>query len=274
MDTKNKTSNGNFNATSHKTDVIGSRFKPILFSTPMVQAILDGRKSQMRRIVKPMRGMQSEWLSMDLINKVKEGQIVKGGWQMFHPNGGEKSPLGWIKSNYQIGDILWVRETWQQECELIQIAGGDWSNAYLNATGNYVYKSDNIILPSETETFSKWKPSIFMPKEACRIFLKVTNMRVERLNDISEGDAISEGIISKNEKLFLIMKTKLFIIYLHKILSNHFGILSIKIGKKIPLFGFTPLNGLSVHTISDNVRGLCVRAGFEKPKFNLSTDDK
>ena len=118
MDTKNKTSKSDFNATSHKTDVIGSRFKPILFSTPMVQAILDGRKSQMRRIVKPMRGMQSEWLSMDLINKVKEWQIVKGGWQMFHPNGGEKSPLGWIKSNYQIGDILWVRETWQQECKL------------------------------------------------------------------------------------------------------------------------------------------------------------
>ena len=194
MTTKNKTSKDDFNATSHKTDVIGSRFKPILFSTPMVQAILDGRKSQTRRIVKPMRGMQSEWLSMDLINKVKEGQIVKGGWQMFHPNGGEKSPLGWIKSNYQIGDILWVRETWQQECELIQIAGGDWSNAYLNATGNYVYKSDNIILPSETETFSKWKPSIFMPKEACRIFLKVTDVRVERLQDISEKDAKAEGI--------------------------------------------------------------------------------
>ena len=176
----------------------------------MVQAILDGRKSQTRRIVKPMRGMQSEWLSMDLINKVKEWQIVKGGWQMFHPNGGEKSPLGWIKSNYQIGDILWVRETWQQECELIQIAGGDWSNAYLNATGNYVYKSDNIILPSETGTFSKWKPSIFMPKEACRIFLKVTNVRVERLNDISEGDAISEGIISKNEKLFFDYENKTF----------------------------------------------------------------
>lgn len=210
MDTKNKTSKDDFNATSHKTDVIGSLFKPILFSTPMVQAILDGRKSQTRRIVKPMRGMQSEWLSMDLINKVKEGQIVKGGWQMFHPNGGEKSPLGWIKSNYQIGDILWVRETWQQECELIQIACGDWSNAYLNATGNYVYKSDNIILPSETETFSKWKPSIFMPKEACRIFLKVTNVRVERLNDISEGDAISEGIISKNEKLFFDYENKTF----------------------------------------------------------------
>lgn len=191
MDTKNKTSKDDFNATSHKTNVIGSRFKPILFSTPMVQAILDGRKSQTRRIVKPMRGMQSEWLSMDLINKVKEGQIVKGGWQMFHPNGGEKSPLGWIKSNYQIGDILWVRES--------------FAKPPIYAFGvKYIYKA------GFNESICGWKPSIHMPKEAARIFLEVTNVRVERLNDISEGDAISEGIISKNEKLFFDYENKTF----------------------------------------------------------------
>ena len=183
----------------HKAGVIGSRFKPILFSAPMVQAILDGRKTQTRRIVKP----QPTYLPITTTLENHES-ILKD-----YLNSGINKNI-FKSQKIKIGDILWVRETWQQECELIQIAGGDWSNAYLNATGNYVYKSDNIILPSETETFSKWKPSIFMPKEACRIFLKVTNVRVERLNDISEGDAISEGIISKNEKLFFDYENKTF----------------------------------------------------------------
>ena len=69
------------------------------------------------------------------------------------------------------------------------------------------------------------------------------------------------------------MKTKRFIIYLHKILSNHFGILSIKIGKKIPLFGFTPLNGLSVHTISDNVPSIADGGTTEKLTSKYKQND-
>src|SRR5690606_3950510 len=94
----------------------------------------------------------------------------------------------------QPGDILWVRETWQQF---------DYPE---NLPFYYAYKADGFIqrygawerdTPNklhDIERIERWKPSIFMPKEACRIFLKVTNVRVERLNNITDEDAIKEGI--------------------------------------------------------------------------------
>lgn len=78
------------------------------------------------------------------------------------------------------GDILWVRETWRG---IEQETGGF----------RYEYKATEKI-----NLIDKWKPSIFMPKEAARIFLKVTDVRVERLQDISEADAIAEGIVMNN----------------------------------------------------------------------------
>lgn len=153
------------------------KFKPILFSTEMVQAILAGRKTQTRRVIKINSAPFSE-------------NFTDAEWKNHLNSAGAKLLYG----GFEKGDILWVRETWQKECEEIQIAGGDWSNAYLNATGNFVYRADNILLPKESIGFGKWKPSIFMPKEAARIFLKVTNVRVERLQDISEEDAVDEGV--------------------------------------------------------------------------------
>ena len=142
--------------------------KPIIFSTPMVQAILDGRKTQTRRVVK-INGcpITSPKESLEL---TKEGLIYHSFCSM----------SGYYKLLCQPGDILWVRETW------------------LKADDGYYYKAD-IKVPSESENLRKtygykWRPSIFMPREAARIFLLVKDVRVERLQDITEEDAIAEGI--------------------------------------------------------------------------------
>ena len=121
-------------------------YKPILFSTPMVQAILRGNKTQTRRIVNPQ------------------------------PQPGELPG----KPKYNVGDIMWVRETWRPK-------------GHSMPTGpHYEYRA--TAQADGVPTDEPWKPSIFMPREACRIFLKVTNVRIERLEDITKEDAIAEGI--------------------------------------------------------------------------------
>lgn len=144
------------------------RVKPILFSSPMVRAIFHNKKSQTRRICKikiyPSRTVKETW---DFETKTKSGRNV----DIFELN---EALLD--DANYKVGDVLWVRETWSQ---------GSFENG--SHTG-IRFKADN-------ENHSvKWKPSIFMPREAARIFLKVTKVRVERLQDITEKDAIAEGI--------------------------------------------------------------------------------
>lgn len=139
------------------------KFKPILFSTEMVQAILAGRKTQTRRVCSHQFWQHSELTDFN-INKT-HSKVDRS-----------------VSSKYQPGDILWVRETFQKlesvnhkEIDFLYKADVEYHN-YFN--------SDLVV----------WSPSIHMPKEAARIFLKVTNIRVERLQDISEEDAIAEGI--------------------------------------------------------------------------------
>ena len=117
--------------------------KPILFNTPMVQAILDGRKTATRRIIKYQ---------------------LRGYFEFESPK---------VKEPYKIGNILYVRET------------------FFEYKGRYYYRADG----KHTEldkfiggTFFKWHPSIHMPKEAARVFLRVANVRAERLQDIITGD--------------------------------------------------------------------------------------
>lgn len=155
----NKNTEGNF-ANTVLADAI---FRPILFSTPMVQAILKGRKTQTRRIIKPQ--------------PLRQLFDVNMGYWSEEPTD-LKQP--YIKSKYKVGDIMWVRETFAIKKPID--AEQDWET--------FGYKSDGYeLMPDE-----KWKPSIFMPKEACRIFLEVTDVRVERLQDISNEDALKEGI--------------------------------------------------------------------------------
>lgn len=153
-------------------------FKPILFSTEMVQAILRGEKTQTRRIINPQPTTE---LFSAIIGGYDNIPKMARFWTKREPN----NPLiEDIKLKYSVGDILWVRETWQHtKCLNINFEDENYG---------YVYKADGQ--PWEDYEGWTWKPSIFMPKEACRIFLKLTNIRIEKLNNISESDAIAEGI--------------------------------------------------------------------------------
>lgn len=138
--------------------------KPILFSAPMVKAILDGRKTQTRRIVKPQPKMSDDG---------KVDWIIKGQWcgaWTLGKGGNMTCPYG------AIGTHLWVRETWCED------------------NGRIIYKADFPTADGSTGATFKWKPSIFMPRVASRITLEVKNIRVERLQDITDSDAIREGI--------------------------------------------------------------------------------
>lgn len=133
--------------------------KPILFNTEMVQAILEGRKTVTRRKI-----------DRDIINCC---DVDTDGTLLDYQNcdGDFINPVDLCK--YKAGDILWVRETWCHH------PVGDW----------YGYKADG----DYRDVDLKWRPSIHMPKSAARIFLKVTDVRVERLQDITEEQAIKEG---------------------------------------------------------------------------------
>ena len=145
--------------------------KPILFNTEMVRANLDGRKSCIRRLVKGFVPDDAIWGYTAFTPK---GYISCRG--SFSDGYGEK----FFKLPYQPGDIIYVRETWYKGLE------------------RYMYRADY----SDTEKFyqggkeieMKWHPSIRMPKEAARIWLKCTDVRVERLQEITESGAKAEGI--------------------------------------------------------------------------------
>lgn len=163
--------------------------RPILFSTPMVQAILEGRKTQTRRIVNFKR-------------IAKQSGCTKGtlaysdtfhSWAVFDGNG--DADLFLVDCPYgKVGDVLWVRETWQRQAVWVDDEYGwnGWHSAPF-----YVYKADGAELPKDSVAFGKWKPSIHMPKSACRLWLKITDIRVERLQDITWQDCQAEGVKPK-----------------------------------------------------------------------------
>lgn len=153
-----------------------SKLRPILFSTAMVQAILDGRKTQTRRVVK-----NPENYYMD--------EMLDGLWPYKSIGNPAKCPYG------QPGDILWVRETW---CYVMLFHAHDLLEGSRDSN-LYVYKTsfhEDWMEYAKEKYGYKWKPSIHMPFAAARIFLRVKNVRVERLQDISERDAVAEGIMN------------------------------------------------------------------------------
>ena len=140
--------------------------KPILFNTDMVRAILDGRKTVTRRVVKPQ----------------PKGPLVLtlpgGCWPGYFEEAGTSRVQ---RPPYCPGDILYVREAWAKQ------------------QGIYWHKAGLILDEKGRDTHgtiapAKWRPSIHMPREAARIFLRVTGVRVERLQDISMKDVRNEGI--------------------------------------------------------------------------------
>ena len=176
-------------------------FKPILFSTEMVQAILAGRKTQTRRIVNPQPDPTLK-LTAKLSNQWDGKQDYPLTLVFYNEGTSKKS----IYAEYSLplcepGDILWVRETWfstQFNCKDLLECG---------VTGHLRFKADNNYDPRKDCVGRSWKPSIHMPKEAARIFLKVTNVRCERLKEITKEYSLSEGISeSGREEEFIFYK--------------------------------------------------------------------
>lgn len=152
--------------------------KPILFSGAMVKALLEGRKTQTRRVITP-RPWNREGDCVD-INAAIRAHYSKGADGRFyaqfdHPKGG---PLTAYTSPYEVGQKRWVRETFK-----------------VNPFNQYVYAANTPASKAETvdHAFGPWKPSIFMPRAASRITLEITDVRVQRLQEITEADATDEG---------------------------------------------------------------------------------
>lgn len=142
--------------------------KPILFNTEMVRAILDGRKTCTRRICKDAN--ECTVPDMDFYNADRRTYAVHNFVDKEHTE-----QLSTVERTCPIctGDILYVRETWKE------------------APNGYYYYED--WKRNDIADVTKWKPSIHMPKEAARIWLKVTDVRVERLQDMTDDDAEAEG---------------------------------------------------------------------------------
>lgn len=143
--------------------------KPILFNTPMVQAILEGRKGVTRRLIKPQPVGKVHHMTGYKIDYYAEEKQTPEGLTM--PE---------MKLPYQPGDILYVRETWAFDT-------GDPSDEI--GTGCFAYRADGGEAPNGI-----WRPSLHMPKEAARIFLRVKYCRPERLRDMVMADVLLEGV--------------------------------------------------------------------------------
>lgn len=171
--------------------------KPILFNTEMVRAILDGRKSCTRRICKDAN--ECTVPDMDFYNADKRTYAVHNFSDKKHT---EQLSIAERTCPICQGDILYVRETWEHfECCCCE--GDEHGNCYREPQQSVLNKSCGCYMYRATDEIygdAKWHPSIHMPKEAARIWLKVTNVRVERLQEITEDEAVKEGIYQSNCK--------------------------------------------------------------------------
>jgi hypothetical protein len=142
--------------------------KPILFKTDMVRAILEDRKTETRRIIKPQYQHSNGeiWTSIKKNNWMHQGKIDNCESLL------KVCPYG------KTGEYLWVRETW---C----------NDPHENVT--YLYREQE-----KYPEYYKWKPSIYMPKSACRLIIKIEDLGIERIQDITEESAVNEGITLPN----------------------------------------------------------------------------
>jgi len=170
--------------------------RPILFSAPMVRALLDGSKTQTRRVVKPQpageiqRGEPgvNQWIDSKYWERKNQKENRGIGTRGF------PCPYG------QPGDRLWVRETFIQgypyNATTDRLMQWDTNGKELPMKTWYRADKDDIGWSNDDgdQVATPWKPSIHMPRTASRITLEITGVRVERLQDISEADAIAEGL--------------------------------------------------------------------------------
>lgn len=185
--------------------------RPILFSSEMVRAILDGRKTQTRRIVKPQPEYIPHWSCAGV-----------GGWrwpwatycESYFTNVNSLPQEMAIKCPHGApGDRLWVRETWRPLkrqcgtgmysgtiCDLVEYRAHEGEllkTKIINSCGQDRLGFSEYYWSTRDGGSGPWHPSIFMPRWASRLTLEITDVRVERLQDISEQDALAEGIESR-----------------------------------------------------------------------------
>lgn len=169
-----------------------SRVLPILFNTEMVRAVLDGRKTCTRRICKDAN--ERTVPDMDFYNADRRTYAVHNYADKKHT---DKLSIAERSCPICPGDILYVRETWEHfECCCCE--GDEHGNCYREPQQSTLNKSCGCYMYRATDEIygdAMWHPSIRMPKEAARIWLKVTDVRVERLQDITEEGAKKEGAI-------------------------------------------------------------------------------
>lgn len=160
------------------------RERPILFSGQMVRAILEGRKTQTRRVVRPQPYLNREWR---LEWSTRDGKESTPCWIATR---GDELVWDFGPGYGAPGDRLWVRETWGEHIQDIGDARQDrW----------FVYRADGNERPMDNGGEAAWRPSIHMPRWASRIDLEITEVRVQRLQEISEEDAIAGGVRGFNE---------------------------------------------------------------------------
>ncbi|MBY4692781.1 hypothetical protein K6W21_01590 [Burkholderia latens] len=172
--------------------------RPILFSGSMVRAILEGRKTQTRRVVKlPHTNSLGEWeptmIGGEHGGRTAGGETVPLQGGLWHTRTGDclMSPHG------EPGDRLWVRETWSTDFARHYPCDGVWYAAD-NDRSNDIEVRDGVrgIFSPESNAHVpfRWRPSIHMPRALSRITLEITGVRIERLQEISESDARAEGV--------------------------------------------------------------------------------
>lgn len=163
--------------------------KPIIFSAPMVKALLDGSKTQTRRVIKPQPEART-WET----GRVDPAVILHDGhWYSCDTSDGSShdTPYHLMKCPYNPGDLLWVRETWAiANCgNRVPLSRDAWPEWPINRL-EYI-ATDKA--PAANGYWWNKRPSIHMPRWASRITLEVLSVRPERLQDISDEDAIAEG---------------------------------------------------------------------------------
>lgn len=174
---------------------------PIILNTEMVKAVLSGNKVCTRRPLRKQPFVEM-WISngetmiptddLDKYNKHPEDQKFTILRKDEKARGASPDTWAMLNAPYQKDDVIYVRETWLDNHEWCMI-----NNGFLDTHESHVlYKANDSDLKIATDRGQKWKPSIHMPKYISRLSLKVTNVRVERVRDITEKEAIKEGMIS------------------------------------------------------------------------------
>lgn len=200
--------------------------RPILMSAPMIRALLDGRKTQTRRVVKPQPSSVDYVFSTIASTTGKKSEVGKHHWVTVSPDRlriiDDSQPV--FSCPYgQPGDQLWVRETWgilhpngkmagMPTFEFERYTQDDYT-AHFSGAGSVVYKADGkeyekadgykSALKKSLQCAGRWRPSIHMPRWASRLTLELTDVRVERLQAISDEDCFAEGIDPETDETYL-----------------------------------------------------------------------